>query len=157
TMMDPILEEFESEVRKVTLSIPRIPIISTVTGTWLTDSEATDPGYWPNHLRATVRFSEAMETALELEDIVLLEVGPGRALSTVSQQKKNASPAGAVPSLVLPSENEKADQSVLAALGQLWLKGIEPNCEAFYENDARIKVWRPSDAFDRKYRGAEPP
>ncbi|HLT33782.1 MAG TPA: amino acid adenylation domain-containing protein [Aquaticitalea sp.] len=157
TMMDPVLEEFESEVRKVTLSIPRIPIISTVTGTWLTDSEATDPGYWTNHLRATVRFSEAMETALELEDIVLLEVGPGRALSTLSQQKKNSRPSSAIPSLVIPNENENAYHSVLSALGQLWLKGIEPNWKAFYENETRKKVWLPSYAFDRKYCWAEPP
>src|SRR5690606_30277294 len=74
SMMDPILEAFGSEVKKVTLNIPRIPIISTVTGTWLSDTEATDPNYWIDHLRATVRFSDAMDTALDLEDIVLLEV-----------------------------------------------------------------------------------
>lgn len=157
TMMDPVLEEFESEVRKVTLNIPRVPIISTVTGTWLTDAEATDPQYWTDHLRATVRFSEAMETALGLEDIILLEVGPGRALTTLSQQKKRPKSATSISSLVVPNENENSYHTVLSALGQLWLKGIEPNWKAFYEGQSRQKVWLPAYVFDRKPCWVDPP
>src|SRR5690606_32046098 len=143
-MMNPALEAFEAEVKKVTLNIPQIPIISTVTGTWLTDSEATDVSYWTNHLRATVNFSAAMETVLDLEDIVMLEVGPGRALTTLSQQKKKSKSATAIASLVIPNENEHSYHTVLSALGQLWLKGIEPNWNAFYTNENRQKVWLPA-------------
>ena len=74
TMMDPVLETFEAEVRNVTLNVPRLPVVSTVTGNWLTDAEATDPKYWTNHLRAAVNFSGAMETVLKLDDPVLLEI-----------------------------------------------------------------------------------
>lgn len=157
TMMDPVLGIFNNEVQKVTLNIPRIPIISTVTGDWLTDSEATDPNYWTNHLRATVRFSNAMDTALDQEDIVLLEVGPGRALTTLSQQKKNSKSASAISSLVIPDDSENAYHTVLSALGQLWLKGIEPDWQAFYKGQTRHKVWLPSYVFDRKLCWAEPP
>ncbi|RXJ49669.1 polyketide synthase [Gelidibacter gilvus] len=156
-MMDPVLEEFEAEVRKVTLSIPRLPIVSTVTGTWMSDSEATDPKYWTDHLRATVRFSDAMETALDLEDIILLEVGPGRALATLSQQKKNAKSATSIASLVAPSDNENSYHTVLSALGQLWLKGIEPDWHAFYKGQSRQKVWLPAYVFDRKRCWVNPP
>src|SRR5690606_9997628 len=156
-MMDPVLESFEAEVKKVTLNIPRIPIISTVTGTWLSDSEATDVNYWTNHLRATVHFSEAMETALEIEDIVLLEVGPGRALTTLSQQKKKSKSATAIASLVIPNDNENSYHTVLTALGQLWLKGIEPNWNAFYNGQSRQKVWLPAYVFDRKLCWSEAP
>ncbi len=157
TMMDPVLEDFEAEVKKVTLNIPRIPIISTVTGTWLSDSEATDPQYWTNHLRATVNFSEAMETALELEDIVLLEVGPGRALTTLSQQKKRPRSASSISSLVIPNENENSYHTVLSALGQIWLKGIEPNWSAFYKDQSRQKVCLPAYVFDRQLCWVDPP
>ncbi|WP_179321073.1 polyketide synthase [Winogradskyella helgolandensis] len=157
TMMDPVLEEFKSEVEKVTINIPRLPIVSTVTGTWLSDSEATDPNYWTDHLRATVRFSEAMETALELEDIILLEVGPGRALTTLSQQKKRPKSASSIATLVMPKENENSYHTVLSALGQLWLKGIEPNWPAYYEGQSRQKVWLPAYVFDRKLCWVDPP
>ncbi|WP_225035703.1 polyketide synthase [Winogradskyella sp. SM1960] len=157
TMMDPVLKEFETEINKVTLNIPRIPIISTVTGTWMSDSDATDPKYWTDHLRATVRFSDAMETALGLEDIVLLEVGPGRALTTLSQQKKRPKSASSISSLVAPGEHENSYHTVLSALGQLWLKGIEPNWQAFYKGQSRQKVWLPAYVFDRKHCWVDPP
>ncbi|WP_027126989.1 type I polyketide synthase [Gelidibacter mesophilus] len=157
TMMNPVLEEFEAEVKKITLNIPRLPIVSTVTGTWLSDSEATDPKYWADHLRATVRFSNAMDTVLELDNLVLLEVGPGRALTTLSQQKKKSKSATSVSSLVVPNETENSYHTVLSALGQLWLKGVEPNWEAYYEGQTRQKVWLPSYVFDRKLCWVDPP
>ncbi|MGJ8593055.1 MAG: amino acid adenylation domain-containing protein [Aquaticitalea sp.] len=157
SMMDSILEEFKAEVNKVTLNIPRIPIISTVTGTWMTDSEATNPNYWSDHLRATVRFSEAMETAITLEDIVLLEVGPGRALTTLSQQKKAPKSVSSISSLVIPTDNETSYHTVLSALGQLWLKGIEPDWKEFYKDQSRQKVLLPSYVFDRKLCWVDPP
>ncbi|MGH9763450.1 MAG: type I polyketide synthase, partial [Blastocatellia bacterium] len=54
TMMDPIVDRFEAEVRKTKLNEPAIRYISNVTGTWITDSEATDSRYWGRHLRDTV-------------------------------------------------------------------------------------------------------
>ena len=156
SMMDPVLEKFEAEVKKTTLNVPRTPIISTVTGTWLSDAEATDSKYWTNHLRATVRFSDAMETALKLEDIVLLEVGPGRALTTLSKQKKNTNSASSISSLVAPEEDQNSYHTVLSALGQMWLKGIEPNWKEFYKDQTRQKVWLPAYAFDRKNCWVEP-
>ena len=46
SMMDPILREFAEFVRKFDLAPPRIPYISSSTGNWITDAEATDPDYW---------------------------------------------------------------------------------------------------------------
>ena len=157
TMMDPVLEEFEAEVRKLSLNIPRIPIVSTVTGTWLSDSEATDPKYWTDHLRATVRFSDAMETALRLEDILFLEMGPGRALTTLSQQKKKTKSASSIATLVFPDEHENSYHTILSALGQLWLQGIEPNWSVYYNGQSRQKVLLPSYIFDRKHCWVDPP
>lgn len=156
-MMNPVLGDFEEEVKKTKLNIPQTPIISTVTGKFLTDSEAIDPLYWTNHLRAAVRFSNAMDTALELEDILFLEVGPGRALTTLSQQKKKAKSATSISSLVFPGENENSYHTVLTALGQLWLKGIEPDWQTFYKKQSRQRVLLPTYVFDRKPCWVNPP
>nr|WP_321223482.1 polyketide synthase [uncultured Psychroserpens sp.] len=150
TMMDPVLDVFEAEVKKVTLNVPRLPIVSTVTGTWLTDDEATSATYWSNHLRAAVNFSGAMETVLGLDDPVLLEVGPGRALTTLSMQKQGLKSIASISSLTFPKENETAHHTVLTALGDLWINGVEPNWSSFYNNQSKQKVWLPSYVFDRK-------
>ena len=82
-MMEPILEPFIELVRKVKLNPPKIPYISNVTGTWITAAEATDPNYWALHLRQTVRFADGVEKLMQDSHPILLEVGPGRTLTTL--------------------------------------------------------------------------
>lgn len=156
SMMDPVLDTFEAEVKKVTLNVPRMPMVSTVTGDWLTDAEATSSTYWTNHLRATVNFSAAMETILSIEDPILLEVGPGRALTTLSMQKKGLKSLASISSLTIPNDNENAFHTVLSALGELWLNGINPDWAAFYKEHTRQRVLLPSYVFDRKPCWIEP-
>lgn len=157
TMMDPVLEVFEEEVKKTTLNVPRMPLVSTVTGEWITDAEATSSKYWTNHLREAVNFSGAMETVLGLEDPILLEIGPGRALTTLSQQKKGLKSVASIASMQKPKEGENAYHTVLSALGDLWVNGIEPNWKAFYGEQSRQKVWLPSYVYDRKPCWLDPP
>jgi glutamate-1-semialdehyde aminotransferase/acyl carrier protein len=149
-MMDPILDTFKDEVEKVTLNAPDLPIISTVTGTWLTEAEAQNPEYWTDHLRATVRFTDAMDTILGLEDVVVLEVGPGRVLATLARQKKEAKSLTTISSLPIPKNDEGSYPALLNALGQLWMNGVEPDWQAFYNQQSRQKVNLPSYQFDRK-------
>lgn len=156
-MMDPVLNAFESEVRKVSLNVPRLPLVSTVTGDWLKDSEATDPKYWTNHLRATVNFSGAMETVLKLDEPVLLEIGPGRTLTTLSKQKEGLKSLASISSLTIPDENESAYNTVFNALGDLWLNGIAIDWDVFYEGHNRQLELLPSYVFDRKPCWIDPP
>ena len=64
-MVEPILAEFEAFVRTIPLNPPRTPFVSNLTGTWITDAEATDAAYWARHLRETVRFSRGIAEILE--------------------------------------------------------------------------------------------
>ena len=157
TMMDPVLGIFEEAVKKVTLNVPRLPLVSTVTGTWITDAEATSSKYWTNHLREAVNFSGAMDTVLRLDNPILLEIGPGRALTTLSQQKKGLKSLASISSMQLPKEGENTYHTVLSALGNLWIHGIEPNWKAFYGKQLRQKVLLPSYVFDRKPCWLDPP
>src|SRR5207237_6155317 len=61
-MMDPILAPFRERLRAVKLQAPRLPFVSNLSGTWITDQEASDPEYWVRHLRETVRFADGMQT-----------------------------------------------------------------------------------------------
>ncbi len=156
-MMDPVLETFEKEVRQLTLNTPKIPIISTVTGKRLTEAEAINPEYWTDHLRATVCFSDAIDTILEIDDTVLLEVGPGQTLTTLTRQKKTGRTATVLTSLPAPKQEEGAYPALFKTLGELWLSGLEPDWKAFYELQSRQYVPLPSYAFDRRPCWVEPP
>ncbi|MGA8008564.1 MAG: type I polyketide synthase, partial [Thiomonas sp.] len=87
SMMDPALEPFATEVATVSLFAPRLPIISTRTGTWLADADATSTDYWVRHLREPVRFSPAVREALARHaGAIFLEAGPRGSLSTLARQ-----------------------------------------------------------------------
>ncbi len=146
SMMDPVIEPFETVVHSVRLNKPAKPIISTVTGKYLTDEEATSSSYWSQHLRVTVRFADALQKLSAGKNYILLETGPRNVLTTLSRQQ--------VPTCTiiasLETDNQPADESMLKALGQLWLNGVEPNWTAFHKAEKRKKVKLPTYAFDRK-------
>ncbi len=155
-MMDPIVDDFAKVVAGVTLSRPKKPIVSTVTGDWLTDAQATDPNYWATHLRSTVRFADALDTIFALEKPLLLEVGPGHVTATLARQQ-----AGKKPITILPGIANQPDwlvtcQSMLTTLGQLYLNGLEPDWNAFYIGQKRSRVNLPTYAFDRKRHWIDP-
>ncbi|MGE5944181.1 MAG: amino acid adenylation domain-containing protein [Flavobacteriales bacterium] len=158
-MMDPILASFKFEVDKIEKNIPRIPIVSTATGTWLSDSEALNSDYWTNHLRHTVLFGNAVSTILELEDPILLEIGPGHTLTTLARQQSAGKILTAFASL--PSEIKDMPhndyQTLLNTLGSLWLHGLSPDWKSFYSQQQRQKINLPSYVFDKKLCWIDPP
>ncbi|HEY1239519.1 MAG TPA: type I polyketide synthase, partial [Bryobacteraceae bacterium] len=86
-MMDPMLEPFADQLRKVKRAAPNIPYLSNVSGTWITAAELADPYYWTKHLRQAVRFSEGVQHLLGEPGRVLLEVGPGQTLTALARQQ----------------------------------------------------------------------
>lgn len=149
SMMDPIVASFQKIVAETPLSKPLIPIISTVTGELLSDAEATDPAYWSAHLRKTVRFSDAISTILTYDHPLFLEVGPGAVTATLIKQIAIAktSPAKVIHSLNLTDHDY---QTILTALGYLWMNGLDPNWDNYYSEQQRKLILLPSYQFDRK-------
>ncbi len=156
SMMDAIVPQFTALVKSVTMQPPKRPIVSTVTGTHLTDAEATDPGYWANHLRHTVRFADALETLLESKQSVLLEAGPGRALATMARQQAGSRKMTALSSLKPPKADSSDYRALMETLGQLWLHGVEPDWHKFYAGQKRCKRVLPTYAFDKKRCWVDP-
>ena len=93
SLMDPILDEFRQAVRKVNLQKPRIPYISNLTGSWISDAMATDPESWVHHLRNTVRFADGVAELTKSAERVFVEAGPGTTLSSFVKRRLNFSPS----------------------------------------------------------------
>ncbi|MDO3641028.1 polyketide synthase [Mucilaginibacter sp. L3T2-6] len=148
-MMDSIVSPFEEVAKSVKLNPPVKPIVSTVTGTWMTEAEATNPQYWANHLRKTVRFAAAVDTLQEEDGRLLLEVGPGTVLATLAKQQISKKNTPVIPGF---EKNETLTEyySVLRALGTLWLNGLAPDWKALYHGQQRLKLNLPAYAFDKK-------
>jgi len=157
-MMDPMLDDFEDEVRRVTLHATSIPYVSGVTGTWITPEEAISTRYWKDHCRKPVRFSDAAELLLDLPGAVLLEVGPGQSLITLAHQQRGNRPTPIVASMPeRAADSAVASETMLGALGRLWAAGIEPQWKSFWSHERRQRVSLPTYPFERKKYWVDPP
>jgi acyl transferase domain-containing protein len=124
-LLDPVLNEFGSRVRDVELRAPEIPWISDMHGRIVSPDEARDPQYWVRHLRQTVRFADALSTALGAGPGILLEVGPGKTLTSLARLHQAVSPQHVLLTS-LPGHIEKTSHisTVLGAAGGLWSGGF---------------------------------
>jgi len=156
-MMDEIVAPFTKCVQEVKLHTPTLPFVSTVTATWITPEQATDPQYWGQHLRATVRFADGIQTLWEQPARVLLEVGPRTTAATLArQQAKDLKQQIAISSLSDTATNQAEWAALLNAVGQLWLAGAAIDWQAFYAQERRYRVPLPTYPFERKRFWIEP-
>ena len=156
-MMDAIVAPYRKVVESVKLSAPRIPIISTVTAEWLKDDEAVSSKYWSDHLRATVRFAQAVKFAWADADRVMLEVGPRTTATTLArQQSTDNKKQAAVPSLGDSAGNGNEFTQLLKAIGGLWQSGVLIDWKKLYEREERRRISMPTYAFERIRHWVDP-
>jgi acyl transferase domain-containing protein/acyl carrier protein len=157
-MMDPILVKFTREAEQADLHPPRIPILSTVTGTWTHSAEIATPGYWTRNLRQTVRFSNCVQELMKEPDRILLEVGPGKTLGTLARQHAGGSDKHIVLSTIRHPQEQNSDIAfILNTLGRLWLANAEVDWSGFYKNERRHRIPLPTYPFERQRYWVEPP
>lgn len=157
-MMEPMLRAFAEQLRRVRLNPPQIPFVSNVSGTWITNQEATDPEYWVKHVRQTVRFSEGIATLTAKNSPILLEVGPGRSLSTLVRQQLSAHSGGiSLTSLRHPQEQADDQRFLLQSLGKLWCNGATVDWNRINHGKNHRRVNMPGYAFDHQRYWIEAP
>jgi acyl transferase domain-containing protein/aryl carrier-like protein len=149
-MMDSIIEPFVELVKTVKLSPPKLPYISNLTGTWITAEEATDPHYWSRHLRETVRFDAGVSELLKIQNSILLEVGPGRTLTTLAKSHLQKSGASSLHSLPGPQGKTSELRTMLDAAGGLWLAGRQLAWSGFSSGRRQQRIPLPTYPFERK-------
>jgi acyl transferase domain-containing protein/glutamate-1-semialdehyde aminotransferase len=154
SLVEPILPAFRSFVAGLRLRAPQIPIVSNVTGTWLTDSQAVNPDYWIDHLRHTVRFSEGLQCLFKRPNAVILEVGPGRVLSTITRAHPDRpSSTVAIESMRHPQDSRDDYEVLLTAQARLWVSGAAVSWDQEYRDEIRRRVALPTYPFERQYFG----
>jgi phthiocerol/phenolphthiocerol synthesis type-I polyketide synthase E len=150
-MMEPVLEALKEQLRKVRLSAPQVPYLSNLTGRWITSVEATDPDYWTNHLRQTVRFSEGLQQLLRGFEGVLVEVGPGETLTTLAKQHlPHAAATPVFASLRCPETSGSDVAFLLNTAGRLWQAGVQLDWRGFHAECRHRHVPLPTYPFERQ-------
>lgn len=150
-MMEAVVEPFIARIKETPLNAPTIPYLSNVTGDWITAEQATDPHYWAQHLRQTVHFAQGLEQLFLDQQQILLEVGPGRTLSSLARQHQAKNPEQWIlTSLPHPKENQSDEAFMLTTLGRLWLAGTTIDYQAFYADRSLHRIELPTYPFERQ-------
>ncbi|MET3493615.1 amino acid adenylation domain-containing protein [Variovorax boronicumulans] len=156
SMMDGAVAPFEALVGQVVLHAPQIPIYSTLTGRLLEEAEATSPAYWARHLRGTVRFSPALQSAASAAaHPVFVEVGPRNTLATLVRQHgakalAPASKTGLTAVSLLQGEPADEARSLQLAAARLWTCGTGIELGHLAARDGARRVCLPTYPFERK-------
>ncbi|MBB4683799.1 type I polyketide synthase [Amycolatopsis jiangsuensis] len=131
-LMEPMLDEFRGVVRGLSFGVPRIPVESTVRagGDW------SDPEYWVEHVRATVRFADAVG---RLDGVTAcVEVGPDAVLSGLVENG-------------IPLQRRDHDEvtTVMQALAALYVQGVRIDWSAVLPGARAVPL--PTYPFQRKH------
>ncbi|WP_437928193.1 amino acid adenylation domain-containing protein [Sorangium sp. So ce291] len=149
SLFGPLADRLTQLAASMERRAPRIPMISNLTGAWVTDAEAQDPSYWARHLRGTVRFGEGLAALLSDPDHVLVEVGPGRTLATLASRHPDAARRLILNTMASSGSDRTDQEALLAAIGQLWCAGVDIDWTAFSRDERRRRLPLPTYPFER--------
>ncbi|MEV4273744.1 type I polyketide synthase [Micromonospora aurantiaca] len=120
-LMDPMSDEFRSVVSGLDWRVPRVPVVSNVTGAVAEADELTDPGYWVRHVRQPVRFADAVRTLHQQDVVQFLEIGPDAVLTAMAQDCVEA--AGDVRYVATMRAGHSEADTLRAALAEWYVTG----------------------------------
>jgi phthiocerol/phenolphthiocerol synthesis type-I polyketide synthase E len=154
--MDPILGEFQDFLARQELCVPRTPLLSNLTGTWLSEQQVTDPATWTRQISSTVRFADELEVVLSDPGRILVEVGPGGSLTgSAIRHPKWSSGHRAVRLMRHPIQNADDRDTFLRALGELWSAGVDVDWTPLRPAQPHL-VSLPGYPFARQRHWVEP-
>lgn len=148
-MLDPILDDYRDFLTTLDLQTPKMAFMSNRTGLPITAAQATDPDYWVAQLRNTVNFADCIETLSADGARVFLEVGPGKALSSLAQMCADVKPAQVLSSLRHPDQDIADDIYFFGIIGRLWACGVEADWDQIWGEARRNRVLLPTYQFQR--------
>ena len=135
-----------------------IPMLSTVTGRYLTQKEANKPQYWWSNIRQKVSFQAAIETLSRDGFQVFVEIGPHPVLlQAVKDTIRNMSRLSDDPittgSLVRPRNMDKPPNDSISLMlnhAKLFVSGVPVNFDSYFEDNCMAVVSVPKYPWQRE-------
>ncbi|WP_290062693.1 type I polyketide synthase, partial [Amycolatopsis solani] len=135
SLMDPMLAEFRAVVAELSFAPPQIPLIAA--------GDVTSPEYWVDHVRATVRFADALGSLREAGVTRFAEIGPAAVLSALLDD-----PAAVVTPVLRRDRPEPV--SILEALGRLHVAGSTVDWPAWFAGSGARVTDLPTYPFQHQ-------
>ncbi|PJE20178.1 MAG: polyketide synthase, partial [Mycobacterium sp.] len=156
SQMDGMLGEFRDFLSRQQLATPYTRLLSNLTGTWLTDEQATDPDTWTRQISSTIRFADELDAVLSDPNRILVEVGPGGSLTgSAIRHPRWSGNNRSVRLMRHPIQQADDRDTFLRALGELWSAGVQVDWSVRNPAPPQI-VSLPGYPFARQRHWIEP-
>ncbi|PRX67613.1 ketoacyl-synthetase-like protein [Nonomuraea fuscirosea] len=132
---------------------PRAKICSTAAGGLVEPAQAGSADFWLRLLDEPALFERALDAVLSDGDRVLVEMGPGRSLTTLARAHPQVRAGRHLVVPVLPAGPSKGATeraSFLYALGRMWTLGAEVNWSPLSASGPRERVPLPGYPYQRE-------
>ncbi|MEZ5286501.1 MAG: polyketide synthase dehydratase domain-containing protein [Vicinamibacterales bacterium] len=146
-LMEPMVAAFRDAMTGVSLTPPRLRLISNVSGASAGPEVAT-ADYWVAHVLAPVRFGEGLRTLAGLRADAWLEVGPHPTLLGTATETPGA-PALLVPTL---RRGRGDDEQVTDAVAALYRAGARVDWSGLFAGRSPRRVSLATYPFEREPR-----
>jgi acyl transferase domain-containing protein len=140
-LMEPMLTEFRRTAQSVRYARPKIPVVSTVTGS--VSKSLAMAEYWVWNVRQTVRFADAVKNLATAGVTTFIEVGPDRALSAMGQECADG--------VFIPLQRKDSgeEREIMTAIATAHVHGVPVDWSAIFDGAQRVEL--PTYAFQRKH------
>ena len=147
SLVDPVLPSFKKTLETVRWQVPRVAIVSNVTGTFATFEQIASTDYWLAHMRQPVRFGQSIRAVMSQGITHFVEIGPHPVLSAIGAENVPANAAEWLPSM----RRDTPDWSdLLDSLQRLYVSGAEVDWSGFDRGRARRRVALPTYPFRKR-------
>ncbi|TVL87109.1 polyketide synthase, partial [Streptomyces sp. SAJ15] len=152
----PQVEAVEDEIRDaltaITPAMPSIPLLSTVTGQWITGPDM-DAGYWYRNLRQPVRLSDALHALAAEGHHTFIEASPHPVLThTIHDTLETTHATDAVEPLVIGTlrRDEDGPQRFLTSVAEAYAHGLPVTWSHLFDSTTAQRVDLPTYPFQRE-------
>ncbi|MFD9916588.1 type I polyketide synthase, partial [[Kitasatospora] papulosa] len=145
-LMEPMLDEFRRIAQVLDYTEPTVPVVSTVTGAPV-GSELCDPEYWVEHVRARVRFHDAVRWLSDSGVRTFLEVGPDAVLTAMGPDCTDAPGTAFLPVL---RRDRPESREALTAFAAAHARGVPVDWARHHAGRDARRVELPGYPFQRR-------
>ena len=143
-LMQPMVAEFRQVAETITYQVPKIPLVSNLTGQ-IADTAIASADYWCQHILEPVQFARSLESIDKQNIKILLEIGAKPTLCGIAKSLLENK-------TLLPSLNPKVQDRVqiFNSLKELYLRGCNINWREVSNSYQGQQISLPHYAFQRQ-------
>ncbi len=146
--VEGVVPHLVERARGLDLRPPEMPMFSCVVGGEV-GPRCAEAEHWGQHLRQTIRFTEAANALLAGPQRVFLEVGPSGRMAKLLRRQPGAETRVSPSAMAHPRSKRDESQALYEALGELWSAGLAVDERLFSGDEVRRVVSLPRYPFAR--------